>query len=482
MRLASSVSVVLLLRTLNCDAIVSNGLLNSKKFSADVEQSSSNSVSKSSELTSNDQAEKRAVSKQPESEMAPNFVSNEYNDFVSSDQGLSHKYDTSSNEPTHHELLKEPRSSDLPRRDFYNFFASRNFRLQPEDKLPLTVVNHISQKPLKAYYSTASQANPYPEPYDRLPPLQLLKFKNPRRKGRSNARNSNESAHRNDENSTRNQLDRSNIYGSGNIPLDEHPAQNNESKRFQSFLNVHQQDNNIQDSLEQEEIDVNRRISFDSNRTRNNESARSARLFNVRRNGERSIWNWMDQDDSYDDEITPLDMMSMMVDRIDLPSRDNEVMSLWKSHVPAMIAAGLIPLSMVLFAVLPIVIKSHHPTKVNKPQGTTTVTNSKTIGNSTEFLAPILDAMEIMTPRSGGSNCVLRKFCEIMKKDQNTWPLQETIKQMTSFINDSLNDTFGLKILINALKDGRCGEVACFETNAQPSKFFLHSKITERGE
>ncbi|GFS41606.1 uncharacterized protein NPIL_455511 [Nephila pilipes] len=476
MRLASSVSVVLLLRTLHCDGIVSHALENLKKLSTDVGQSTSNSISESSERKSNNIGDKKIVPKQPENEMAPNFVSNEFHGFFSSDQGLSFKYDNSSTESTGQDFIKESPPSSHPRRDFYNYFASRNFHLQPEDKLPLTV-NHISQKPLKAHYATAAQA--YPEPYDRLPSLQQLKFTDYERDRRSDVKNDDETttfSRRNDTNSIWNLLDPSNIRGSKNVTLDENRTQNNDLKRFQHFLN---DVNTIHKSFKQEETDVDK---IESNRVHNNKSTRSARFFNVHRSDEGSMWNWMDQSNSHDDEITPFDVMSMMVDRMDHPSRDIEMTSLWKSQVPAMIAAGLIPLSVMLFAVLPIVIKNQYPLKASKPQVTTTVTNSKTMNNSTEFLAPILDAMETITPRNENSNCVFRTFCEIMKRDQDTWPLQGTIKQMTSFLDDSLQDSFGLRVLINALKDGRCEDVACSESEATSSKLFLHSKLTENGK
>ncbi|GIY17904.1 uncharacterized protein CEXT_128721 [Caerostris extrusa] len=171
-----------------------------------------------------------------------------------------------------------------------------------------------------------------------------------------------------------------------------------------------------------------------------NESSRSARFLNARQSEEDSMWNWFHQDEEshHHDGMTPFNMMSMLMDRMDPPHKDDgDLTTLLKSHVPVMVAAGVIPLSLMLFAVLPIIIKNHIPQK--KKQA----------------------SYAISSPRSEDSDCFMKTFCKIAKQEKDIWPWQDTIDHISAFMDESILDSFGMKPFIEVLKDGKCEEIDC---------------------
>ncbi|KAF8787386.1 hypothetical protein HNY73_008989 [Argiope bruennichi] len=325
------------------------------------------------------------------SEMSPNFIQSNFHDFISSDSGFNYDYE---------DLPKESILS--PKQNFYTIFSPRNYHAT-KDKLPILGLSSTPQK-LGAHF----MSNQYPKLQDRLPPKQLLGFKN------ANGR--------------------------------------------------------TKTGLEAE------------SKTLTNATSRFARYINVNRQGDESNWNWIHQEDSYNDRMTPFEMMSLLVDRMDPPSKETgDMTSLWKSHLPVMVAAGVIPLSMMLFAVLPILIKSHLPIKINNPQPTasttTTATGSrKTINNSTQFLAPILEAIGTFTPRSEDSDCTMKVFCEIARREKDIWSVKETIQHMASFVDDSLLDSLGLKSLIKALRDDDCEKLVCSQSKIPTNTYLSYDR------
>ncbi|GBN05949.1 hypothetical protein AVEN_275334-1 [Araneus ventricosus] len=393
MWLVPSLSVVLLLRATNCDASANHTSGRAKTFFTDAQELFANEISKSeiSGTSSKDISNRTGHTKDLEDEITPNFLPSNFHDFISSDAGFNHGYEN---------LPKELTLS--PKRNFYTLFSPRNYHA-PKDKLPIAGFSSTSQKPGVHFLS-----NQYPKLQDRLPPLQLLGFKN------ANGRTKTEPK--------------------------------------------------------------------TDTRTLQNATSRFARFINVNRQGDDSYWNWVHQDDSYNDRMTPFEMMSLMADRMDPPSKDTgDMISLWKSHLPVMVAAGVIPLSVMLFAVLPVLIKNHLPIKISNPQPTATTTSTatgsrKTINNSTQFLSPILDAIGTFTPRSEDSDCTMKVFCEIAQREKDIWSVKETIQHMTSFIDDSLLDSLGIKSLIKVLDDGDCEKIVCSQSNIKKNTHYSSNK------
>ncbi|GIY20740.1 uncharacterized protein CDAR_99991 [Caerostris darwini] len=391
MWLTPSVSVVLLLRAINCEISADDASTRTKKFLIDVGESSSNTISKPT--SDRPFINNTANSKASEEETFPNFLQNGFHGYISSDESLTNGYGNPPKETSYQDSTKNIQPS---KQKFYNFFSKKSY-YPPENKLPLITSGYQS-------FKSSAQSNLYPELQDRLPPLQLLQFK-----------------------------------------------------------------------------DSNRRSKIDSkyqNQTMKNESSRFARFLNARQSGEDSMWNWLHQDEEshHHDGMTPFNMMSMMMDRMDPPSKDDgDLATLLKSHVPVMVAAGVIPLSLMLFAVLPIIIKNHIPQKENKPAVSTTATgNSKTISNSSQFLDPFLDA--ISSPRSEDSDCFMKTFCKIAKQEKDIWPWQDTIDHISAFMDESILDSFGMKPFVEVLKDGKCEEIDCSKGQISLRDFSANAK------
>lgn len=214
-------------------------------------------------------------------------------------------------------------------------------------------------------------------------------------------------------------------------------------------------------------ITVNEELPFrDSNLSETKTKSRSARFVkNFADKAKIPPWNrgsgmaYAPQQDLYMYSPSMKDVADRHDYFVDHDTFDKDVPSVLHESLPILLAAFL-PLSMMVAAVVPIMIKHKLSGGGDIPLITTTATGNRTL---TESNLQLLASIGKFSPRNLDEDCITRVFCKMVNADElATLALRETISELSTYLDDDFMDTFGLRTVVEILKDGKCEKIKCY--------------------
>lgn len=131
------------------------------------------------------------------------------------------------------------------------------------------------------------------------------------------------------------------------------------------------------------------------------------------------------------------------------------------------LAASFLPLSMIFAAVIPVMIRNRFSNaNGNVPLVTTTATGNSgkngEIGKNIPFLAATAEAIGKISPRNHENGCFTKALCKMVDSDKYaTFYTQNVFSELQKYVDGNLLDPFGLKTVLEYLKDGKCEEIKC---------------------
>ncbi|KAG8198937.1 hypothetical protein JTE90_015144 [Oedothorax gibbosus] len=220
---------------------------------------------------------------------------------------------------------------------------------------------------------------------------------------------------------------------------------------------------------------------------------RNSRTSNMNRHSADYFRNWMDSGISTVGKhstsvMSPMERyawastLQNVAEKMDYPimmeHKGIDLFELITDSLPVVIAV-VIPLSLILMSVMPLLAGNLLTKNANLPFVTTTATGKWTGNSSSQFLSPLLDVIGTFTPRTdrtfthvtnrkfipiNETECIQKVFCEVMKnKGKAPMPLRLALQDFSTFLEYFRLDEFGLKSMLNALEGKECELIECTE-------------------
>ncbi|GFQ82212.1 uncharacterized protein TNCT_328571 [Trichonephila clavata] len=179
-----------------------------------------------------------------------------------------------------------------------------------------------------------------------------------------------------------------------------------------------------------------------------------------------SAWKGVSGDDLPAPWMFPSDMVALM-NAAAVEEKPTGLLAKLKSEPIVVLLAAVVPLSLLLAAVLPSLIKTIMAGSMTTPPATTTATGNegrKHRGDDPSYIASVLKAIENVSILNGQEDLCLQKVvCQVVKGIEGTKyrSVQENVFEMLPLVPEVWLEKFGLKEVKEVLKNGSCESVKC---------------------
>ena len=130
------------------------------------------------------------------------------------------------------------------------------------------------------------------------------------------------------------------------------------------------------------------------------------------------------------------------------------------------LAASILPLSMIFAAVVPAMIRNRLSNANGNVDLVTTTATGNRGKNSNVKNMPLrtesTEAVGKISPRSQENECITKAFCKMINSDKHaTFYTQNIFSEIQKYVDGYWLDPFGMRTVLEFLKDGRCDEIKC---------------------
>ncbi|GFU10540.1 uncharacterized protein NPIL_382271 [Nephila pilipes] len=159
-------------------------------------------------------------------------------------------------------------------------------------------------------------------------------------------------------------------------------------------------------------------------------------------------------------------IMVMMKELQKEKEKPSSLLSSLKKDPATFLLVTAIPISILLAAILPTLMKN----MISNGQSTITTTATGSRARQLieqNLMYPFLEGISAFGERVlENPSCVQRIFCEVTKGDtKDSSLLQKALYTASSFINDDYLENYGVKNLFDSMADGNCDNIPCANLN-----------------